>query len=146
MLKIHTRDGQTHRIDLKDADQAGEWLPRLARADFQKTITGLSLVERHASSGRCQACGQKCACDTGVQYSVSRPDAFREIFFHVEAIEANGKVKGGERVTIFADDVRLVLMAHASQPSTRVSIAKVGKHRFNALARREVQSKRETAT
>ena len=146
MLKIHTRDGQTHRIDRKDADQAATWLPRMARDDFQGTITGLSLVERHASSGRCGACGQKCSCDTGVQYSVARPDDFQKIFFHVEAIEQNGKVKGGERVTIFADDVRLVLMAHASQPSTRVSIAKVGRQRFNPMARRDVQSKRETRT
>lgn len=135
MLKIHTADGQTHPIDLTDADQAQQWLARLAREDFQATIHGVSLVERHCVRARCLACGESSGRDIGVQYSVSRPDGVRRSFVHVEAVEANGRIKGGERVTVFADDMRLTLMAHAAQPASRVTIAKVGRQTFNALKR-----------
>lgn len=136
MLKIHTSDGQTIQVDLTDEVQAREWLPRLARADFQSTIKGVSLVERHHVRGKCTACGAMSGRDMGVQYSVSRPDDFRSIFFHVEAVESNGRVKGGERVTVFVDDVRLVMMAHASQPAARVTIAHTGKMKFNPQQKR----------
>jgi hypothetical protein len=135
VLKIHTADGQTHPIDLTDSEQAQLWLARLAREDFQASINGVSLVERHSVRGRCQTCGETAGRDIGVQYSVSRPHA-RRVFVHVEAVEPNGKIKGGERVTLFADDVRLTLMAHASQPASRVTIEKVGKQTFNALKNR----------
>lgn len=135
MLKIHTADGQTHPIDLQDAEQAQVWLARLAREDFQASIHGVSLVERHCVRAKCQACGESSGREIGVQYSVSRPDGVRRVFVHVEAVEAQGRVKGGERVTLFADDMRLTLMAHASQPASRVTIAKIGKQTFNALRR-----------
>jgi hypothetical protein len=135
VLKLHTADGQTHPIDLNDADQARVWLAKLQREDFQSTIHGVSLVERHCVRGKCQACGEPSGRDIGVQYSVSRPDGVRRVFVHVEAVEAQGRVKGGERVTLIADDVRLTLMAHASQPAARVTISKVGKQIFNALKR-----------
>lgn len=135
MLKIHTADGRTHPIDLQDSEQAQVWLDRLAREDFQATIHGVSLVERHCVRGKCQACGEPSGRDIGVQYSVTRPDGVRRVFVHVEAVEAQGRVKGGERVTIMADDMRLTLMAHASQPASRVTISKVGRQAFNALKR-----------
>lgn len=135
MLKIHTSDGQTIQVDLADESQAREWLPRLGRADFQATIKGVSLVERHHVRGKCAECGAPSGRDMGVQYSVSRPDDFRSVFFQVEAVDAIGKVKGGERVIVFADDVRLSLMAHASQPATRVTITHMGKRRFNPQKR-----------
>lgn len=137
MLKIHTSDGQTIQVDLTDESQAREWLPRLSRADFQSTIKGVSLVERHFVRGKCTACGASTGRDMGVQYSVSRPDDFRNVFFHVEAVEQNGRVKGGERVTVFVDDVRLVMMAHASQPAARVTITHTGKMKFNPQSRRQ---------
>lgn len=136
MLNIHTADGQTHPIDLQDAEQARVWLARLAREDFQASVHGVSLVERHCVRVKCQACGEPSEREIGVQYSVSRPDGVRRSFFHVEAVEALGRVKGGERITLFADDVRLTLMAHVSQPASRVTIAKVGKQTFNALKER----------
>lgn len=141
MLKIHTSDGQTHRLDLTDEAQAREWLPLLARQDFQATLKGITLVERHPCRGKCPQCGTTMSGrDMGVQYSVSRPDDFRSVFFQVEAVEPNGRVKGGERVTVFADDVRLVLMAHASQPATRVTVTRMGKRRFNPQHRQEIVS------
>lgn len=133
MLKLHTADGQTHPIDLHDAQQAQVWLARLAREDFQASIHGVTLVERHCVRAKCQACGETSGREIGVQYSVSRPDGVRRVFMHVETVEAEGRVKGGERVTVFADDMRLTLMAHTSQPASRVTIARVGKQTFNAL-------------
>lgn len=135
MLKIHTADGLTHPIDLNDSEQAQVWLPRLAREDFQATIHGVSLVERHCVRGECRMCGEPSGRDIGVQYSVSRPDGARRVFVHAEAVVAQGRIKGGERVTLIADDVRLTLMAHASQPAARVTIEKVGKQIFNAMKR-----------
>ena len=133
MLKIHTADGQTHPVDLRDAQQARAWLERLARDDFQATIHGVSLVERHCVRSKCAACGETSGREIGVQYSVTRPDGVRRVFVHAEAVEEQGRIKGGERVTLFVDDMRLTLMAHASQPASRVTIARVGKQTFNAL-------------
>lgn len=136
MLKIHTADGQTHHIDLRDTAQAREWLTRLGREDFQARICGVTLVEQHFVRFKCEACGAASGREMGVQYSLSRPDDVRRVFVHVERVEPNGNIKGGERVVLFADDVRLTLMAHASQPASRVTIDKIGKQAFNALKER----------
>lgn len=135
VLKIHTADGQTHPIDLQDTEQAQVWLAKLAREDFQATIHGVSLVERHCVRGKCQTCGTPSGREIGVQYSVTRPEGVRRVFVHVEAVEAQGRIKGGERVTLMADDMRLTLMAHASQPASRVTISKIGRQTFNPLKR-----------
>jgi hypothetical protein len=133
VLKIHTADGQTHSIDLQDSKQAKMWLAKLSRDEFQATMQGISLVERHCVRVRCTACGESSGRDIGVQYSVTRPDDARRVFMHAEWVEPDGKIKGGERITVFADDHRLTLMAHAGQPAARVTFAKVGKQTFNAL-------------
>lgn len=135
MLNIHTADGQTHHVDLRNTTQAREWLTRLGREDFQASICGVTLVEQHFVRVKCEACGATSGREVGVQYSISRPDDVRRVFVHVERVERNGS-KGGERVVLFADDVRLTLMAHASQPASRVTIDKIGKQAFNALKER----------
>ena len=112
MLKIHTADGQTHLVDLADANQARELTARLSREDFQATINGVSLYKRYPFP-KCASCGASAGRETGVQYSVTRPDGVRRVFVHAECVPTNGRVKGGERVTVFADDMRLALMAHA---------------------------------
>lgn len=134
MLKIHTSDGQTHRLDLTSDEDARFWLPKLSRHDFQETIKGISVVERH-NVGKCRQCGMSPDRDIGVQYSITRPELFRKIFFNVENIEQNGKIKGGEKVIVFIDDIRLILMAHYSQPAARVTITKVGNQKFNPYRR-----------
>lgn len=135
MLKIHTADGQTHPVDLKDSDQARFWLARLAREDFQSTIHGASLVEHHRVRDKCQKCGEPSGREIGVQYSVTRPDGARRVFVHAEDVVPDGPIKGGERLTILIDDVRLTLMAHHSQPAARVTFERVGRQTFNALRR-----------
>lgn len=134
MLKIHTRDGQTLRVDLADEEQACLWLERLAREDFQATINGVSLVERH-SVGKCQECGRRSSRDIGVQYSVTRPDDFKKVFFNIEYLQPNGKIKGGERVTVFSDEVRLVLMAHKSQPAARITVTREQRNDYSIYHR-----------
>lgn len=131
MLKIHTNDGQTIRVDLSDPEQAREWLPRLERDGFQATISGVSVVETHAVSAKCPACGGKATGQVGVQYSLSRPQAFSSVRYDMEAISGDGdKLKGADRVTMFADGVKVQLMAHHSQPSARMLLVKSGKRRF----------------
>lgn len=130
MLKIHTTSGDTIRIDLADEEQAREWLAKLERDSFQAEISGVSVVEHHEVRARCSECGAKPTGQIGVQYSVSRPQGLNSVHYEVERIEGDGKVKGGERVTLYAGDVRLVLMAHQSQPSARIILNKLGRRRF----------------
>ncbi|KKN26411.1 hypothetical protein LCGC14_0874890 [marine sediment metagenome] len=118
MLTVHTEDGRTARIDLEKAEQAEEWLSRLKDPEFQKQITALTIAFR------------------GVQYSLVRPRGFSQSFFLAELVQSNGgRVKGGERITVFSDDVRLSVMAHREQRAARVAIVKTGKRRFNPLLR-----------
>ena len=136
MLKIHTSDGQTIKVDLTDEIQARSWLNILSRDDFQATIKGVSLVEKHLI-GKCRCCGSPTDRSIGVQYSISRPEDFKKVFFHLESIAPNGRIKGGEKVIVFTDDVMLMLMAHRSQPAARVTISKVGKQMYNPYKERK---------
>ena len=147
MFKIHTSDGLTVRVDLDNEEQAQEWLKRLKDPNFQDTITGISVVQRCGGKFRCPTCGkaarltcttcglppQEIICGTGVQYSLSRPTGFGKANYLVERMEpnANGKIRGGEKVTCFVGDVRLTMMIHAAQPSTRISLLKIGEQRYN---------------
>ena len=148
MLKIHTSDGKTHRIDLTDEAQSKEWLPRLKTHKFQASITGISVVQdcqgrvRCPSCKRtghlvCESCGRAvphdCYTRTGVQYSLSRPDGFDPVFYVVEHIEPEegAKIRGGERITCFAGDSRIAMMVHKGQPSTRVTLLKTGRQSYN---------------
>jgi len=131
LLKIHTIDGDTIRVDLSDEEQAREWLPMLERSDFQSRITGVSLVENHLVTCRCANCNEEATKKIGVQYSVSRPRSFRSIIYEIERIPPSGAVKGGEKIDLFVDDVRLTLVAHAAQPSARVTVNHVGKRRHS---------------
>ena len=150
MLKIHTNDGKTHRVDLASEEQAKVWLQRLKRRDFQQTITGISVVQDCHGRIRCPSCKRTghlyCrACDkslpsdsytkTGVQYSLSRPDGYGDVFYvadHVES-EEGSKVRGGERITCFAGETRVAMMVHKGQPSVRVTLLRTGKQRYNPL-------------
>lgn len=150
MLKIHTKDGHTHRVDLKDENQAKHWLPLLKRHDFQDAITGVSVVQECRSRIRCPSCGKPnhlfcTSCDkeipaasyasTGVQYSLSKPDGYGKISYAIEDIENNpeSKVRGGERVVVFAGDSRVSMMVHSGQPSVRITLLKVGRQSYNAF-------------
>ena len=119
MLRVHTTDGITTRFDLEDKEQAAVWFEKLKDPAFQETITGLTVSSR------------------GVLYSFSKPQGFRNIFFQAENVEVDleRKIKGGERILCYADDVRLSLMVHRSQRAVRVTLAKTGKRRFNPSLR-----------
>jgi len=148
MLKIHTSDGKTHRVDLSDEEQAKHWLSLLKSSNFQEEVTGVSVVQDCHGRIRCsnckkpgklvcQACGQNVPSNsntkTGVQYSLSRPDGFDSVFYEVELIspEIGSKIRGGEKVTCFVGNLRATMMVHAGQPSVRVTLLKTGKRRYN---------------
>jgi hypothetical protein len=71
----------------------------------------------------------------GVQFSIARPQDFGIVSLAAEHVESSGRVKGGEKVLLYADDVRLSVMAHAEQPAVRVVLSKVGKRRFDPNTR-----------
>ena len=120
MLKIHSKDGSTNNLDLADEEQAKLWLERLRNPEVQAKITGATLVGRNASP---------------VQCSLIRPEGFTQVFYWPELLEPDGAMKGGEKITCFADDVRITIMLHRAQPALRVSILKTGKQRFNPVLR-----------
>lgn len=125
MLRAHTKDGLTATFDLSNEEQARAWLRASSEADYQKTITGLTVVGRHASRGICPTCGGKCSSNMGVQISVSRPLHFRKIEMLAEQVPVEGNIKGGERLVVLCDNVRLGVMAHAEQPAVRITLARL---------------------
>lgn len=114
MLKIHTRDGATVKVNLEDEGLAKKWMRRLADPRFQATITGMTVA--HA----------------GVQYSIPRPQSFDSVSFLAEHIDSDPdrKIKGGERIVCMAGDVRATIMVHREQRAARVSLLRIGKQRY----------------
>lgn len=147
MFKLHTSDGLTKRLDLSDEDDQKNLSDLIHNPQFQKTITGVSVVQNCLGRFKCPSCKKStelvCSvcgepshsvmCNTGIQYSLSKPVGFENAFYNVEKIEASGKIKGGERVTVYVGDLRITLMIHASQLAAKISLAKVGKQRYNPL-------------
>lgn len=110
MVKLHLADGSTEAVDLQDEEQARPWLEKLGRADFQALLRGVTLISKQG--GR------------GLQYSVPRPDGMKSIRFDVEAFSEG---RGGERIVLLADDTRLILTAHAQNPSCRVTLGRISR-------------------
>lgn len=148
VLKIHTNDGKTHRVDLADEQQAKVWLQKLKRRDTQEAITGISVVQECRGRIRCPSCKRAgflhCqSCDTvlssdattktGIQYSLSKPDGYGDVFYAVNHIDSaeGSKVRGGDRIACFAGDSRITMMVHKGQPSVRVTLLRTGKQRYN---------------
>ena len=151
MLKLHTKDGLTRRLDLSDEQDEKSLSDLISDPDFQKKITGVSVVQNCSGRFKCPVCkkntelvcsvcgqtSQTVSCNTGIQYSLSKPIGFDNAFFNIEKVEANGKIKGGEKVTVFVGDLRITMMIHASQLAAKISLAKVGKRRYNPLTDRK---------
>jgi len=150
VLKVHTRDGITARIDLTDEAQAKEWLQRLKDPDFQQSITGVTIAQRHTKKHRCPKCHKsahiacaKCGridqssnCTTGIQYSLTKPEGFERTFFHLEVVgsDPDAKIRGGEKIVCFAGEVAVTIMVHQAQPSMRATLSKPGRQRYNPYA------------
>lgn len=119
MLRVHTSDGLTTRFDLEDKERAAEWLERLKDPEFHNRITGLTISHR------------------GVLYSFPRPQGFRRMSFLAERVapDPQRKIKGGERIWCFSDDVRVGVMVHRAQRAVRVTLTKTGHRRFDPVQR-----------
>jgi hypothetical protein len=117
VLCVHLKDGRTLQFDLQDEAQARSWLDLARRDDFQNTIRGATL---HSN---------------GVQYSIPRPVGFRRIWLFAEYLEsdASHRFKGGERLTVQLDGVRVTAMAHNEQRAVRVSLSRTGTQCYNPL-------------
>lgn len=147
MFKIHTCDGLTVSVDLKDEAQATEWLQRLKDLSFQRKITGITIMRRCGGRFKCPTCGRAtrlyCStcgepsrdivCEKGVQHSLSKPNGYDEVYYQAEYMKPNPNIKlrGGERAVCYAGDNRMILMVHPRQPASRVTLLKTGKRRYN---------------
>lgn len=117
MLKVHTTDGMTTRVDLENEDETRQWIEKLRDPAYQGSISGLTIYQK------------------GVQYSLPRPQGFSQVFLCAECVEPDPdkKLKGGERIVCVAGDVRIILMVHRAQKAVRVAVVKTGKQRFNPI-------------
>ena len=144
MFKINTRDGLTFILDYSKQAESLSIIEKLKSADFQRTITAVSIVEECGKATKCARCGRKAVvfctdcgeddgahCNMGVQYSLPRPKDCERVFFLLEDAEADSKTKGYERIQCFADGVQIVATVHKSQPSVCVVLHKRGKQRYN---------------
>jgi len=119
LLKIHLSNGKTLSFNLCEQANAKELMELFKAKDFQESIRGMTVLHK------------------GVSYSLVRPTGFSDVFFLAEDVAADpeSKIKGGERITCFVDNLRLGLMVHQAQRSVRVSVAKVGRQRYNPYLR-----------
>lgn len=149
MFKIQTKDGRTEVVDISwDENKAKELIKRLKDPKYQETITGMSILKECGGKTRCPVCKRTnlicktCGrdlkghtCSTGAQYSFSRPGYSRKVLYLPEFIkpELERGNKGGERITVLVDGMKVVLMAHENQPALRVTLAKPGDIRYNPM-------------
>lgn len=132
MLRVHTADGNTASIDFRDEEQAREFLTKLKERTYQDQIRALTLLQY--AEARCKTCDDTVRWK-GIQHTVSRPEGFGNVFFHVEEVKPDleNRIKGGEKIICFADEVRVTTMAHRENPAVRFSLRKMGRHSYNPL-------------
>lgn len=149
MFKIQTKDGKTEVVDIsRDEEKAKRLIKKLREEEYQDSITGISILKPCGGKTRCpickrtnllcKTCGSELkgsTCTTGAQYSFSRPGYSRKVLYVPEIIrpELDGGNKGGERIVVFVDGIKVVLMAHENQPALRVTLAKPGNIRYNPM-------------
>lgn len=134
MFKVHTKNGETFKLDLSDENQAKEWIEKFKDKDFQSIITGITVVKRCGGKLRCKcknSCSQEHTCNTGVQFSVSRPNGIKDVFYQIEKINPSENNNGGERITCFVENMSLTMMSHNNQPASRIILSKLGKRGYN---------------
>ncbi len=149
MFKIHTSDGKTVNVDFSDEETRDQWIEKLKNIGYQKTITGITIIQRCNVKTKCPKCGRsvelRCSncnnveknpkCNAGIQYSLTKPISFDSVKYYPEHMEANPnlKFKGCEKLICFLDNIKITLISHANQPAIRVSLNKIGKQRFNPM-------------
>ncbi len=146
MLKIHTRDGLTRTVRLDDTTAARDCLRRLKQQD----VTGFTLAQPHRKALKCPNCRRALAscCTTcghpldrqpyeiTTNHSLSRPEGFQRVCYHAEYVapDPESRIRGGEIVTCFADDVCVAVLSHPGQPAARVTLKHLGKRQYNPVA------------
>lgn len=150
MLKIHTKNGDTLRLDLNDENQASSILTQLKNKKFQEEITAVSILKTCDGRQRCNVCGrpvrsvcdncgeekERLNCSTLFQLSLPKPVNHKNTFYYFEKIELENN-KGGERLVCFSDEIKISLMVHSGQPAARLGIVKIGEQKFNPYLRVE---------
>jgi hypothetical protein len=146
MIRIHTRNGNTTRVDMSDSKQAEWWINQLKDPVFQSNITGITVGRQCNGKLRCTSCSRKlycpnCGsnehveCNVGVQFSLSRPVGFKQVKYFFEHVEPDPskKLKGGERVLCLAGNTKINMMVHANQLASRTILSNVGRQTFDPV-------------
>lgn len=125
MIKLQFNDGSTVPLDLDDKQEAERWVKAFGDPAFQESIRGAMLFGKHSV----KRAGERVTLPFSVQDSVPRPGSFGHVWYEAEIVEHRGRTVG-ERVVVFADDVRLSVTAYRSQAASRVELVKMGKRRI----------------
>lgn len=107
LVRVQSSDGRTVAFDLASSDEARRLLERL-RSD-PGSVTALTL-------------------NNGATLSIARPRGFRSVKFAGERFESG---KGGEKLEVQVDDVRLVVTSHSDATSFRLFLERTGHQRFD---------------
>lgn len=111
-LRVNTRDGSTARLDIQDAEQAAKFLKLQRDPQWQTDVTGLVAVTRARVTG------------DEVQTAVVRPVGFGSVTWCVEDVPSERANKGGNRIVVTADGVRLTVMVHRDRHAARVEVSR----------------------
>lgn len=112
MVKLNLRNGTIKSFDLSDETQCRELNTLGQCKDFISQVTGFWLT-------------------TGAfENTLPMPWRFSRVFFYAEAIYAKDGEYKGDRLEVYADNVKLILTGYLGSRFTRVNLDRVGKQRF----------------
>jgi uncharacterized protein YcgI (DUF1989 family) len=107
LVRVQSSDGRTAAFDLLDPDEARALLERLRRDP--NSVTALTM-------------------NNGASLSVVRPRGFQSVKLAAERFDS---AKGGERLEVQADDVRLIITSHSETSAFRLFLERTGRRRFD---------------
>jgi len=131
VLKINRRDGRTLTFDLLTVEGLDDWVKAQGDPKFQSQISGAGILH------------------DGVLHVLTIPQGFRTLSFEAEVLyrkNGDGTKVAGERLTCYADHVRLtVTVHHGSRPKVaKYSTARVGRMRYNPALHGPVRKERDS--
>ena len=112
MLRVNLANGRTMSFNLDDSDDHKRWINCCSKPDFQNSIRGV--IIRH----------------DGKDHALPVPSNFRNVSYDADLLwdKRNERV-GGERVTCYADKIRVTLVVFRRNGAVRVDMARIGKRR-----------------
>jgi len=118
VLKVNLRDGRTLTFDLLDPAEMQAWCAHQADPKFQSEITGAGIQH------------------DGTLLALPVPQGFHRKVYEAEVLyrgNGDGRKVAAERLTCYADSIRLSVTAHhGNRPRVvKYAAAKVGRMRYS---------------